>query len=253
MNEQNQQLTKRERRELKKQQRDQQRASAIRKKYIKLFTGWGIGLAAALTLIVWGVTSARKAEQNKPGEFFASQGQTHIASGAAHPAYSSNPPTSGWHYASPARAGFYEEPIADETLIHNLEHGHVVISYDCTKDVRLSGFNFIAPAYADHPEEDSHEIEAAETMEANISPETGETLPDDFTSAECDDLKDKLRKIVEDDFNGWKVTAVPRVGNDSLIALTAWTRLQNLAVYDESAIKAFINAWRDKGPEKTPQ
>jgi hypothetical protein len=47
--------------------------------------------------------------------------------------YNSDPPTSGWHYDEPARAGFCETPLPDEQLVHNLEHGHVVISYDCGK------------------------------------------------------------------------------------------------------------------------
>jgi hypothetical protein len=57
------------------------------------------------------------------------QGNTHISVGEAHAAYNSNPPTSGPHYEQPARPGFREEPIADEHLIHSLEHGLVWISY----------------------------------------------------------------------------------------------------------------------------
>jgi hypothetical protein len=61
----------------------------------------------------------------------ADQGAAHIKPGESHPPYNSNPPTSGWHYDNPAAAGVYDEPIADETLIHNLEHGHIIISYNC--------------------------------------------------------------------------------------------------------------------------
>ncbi len=61
------------------------------------------------------------------------QSRNHIAVGAQHPAYNSDPPTSGWHYDTPADAGFYENPLPDEQLIHNLEHGHIVISYDCSR------------------------------------------------------------------------------------------------------------------------
>lgn len=57
------------------------------------------------------------------------QGQDHVADGTTHPPYNSNPPSSGWHYASPARGGFYEEPLPDERIIHNLEHGDVWIAY----------------------------------------------------------------------------------------------------------------------------
>lgn len=57
------------------------------------------------------------------------QGQSHIAEGAEHAPYNSNPPSSGPHHSSPAEWGVYEEPIADETLVHNLEHGGIVIAY----------------------------------------------------------------------------------------------------------------------------
>ncbi|OJI09033.1 MAG: hypothetical protein COV08_02405 [Candidatus Vogelbacteria bacterium CG10_big_fil_rev_8_21_14_0_10_49_38] len=57
------------------------------------------------------------------------QGRDHIADGTSHPEYNSNPPSSGWHYASTARGGFYNEPLADERVIHNMEHGDVWIAY----------------------------------------------------------------------------------------------------------------------------
>lgn len=59
----------------------------------------------------------------------ADQGRNHIAVGAAHPDYNSNPPTSGWHYAEWETQGVYKEQQPDEGLIHNLEHGYIWISY----------------------------------------------------------------------------------------------------------------------------
>lgn len=44
--------------------------------------------------------------------------------------YNSNPPTSGPHYPYPAGWGIYKNPPADEFLVHNLEHGGVIISYN---------------------------------------------------------------------------------------------------------------------------
>ena len=43
--------------------------------------------------------------------------------------YSTTPPTSGNHWANPSNAGFFSEPVAPETLVHNLEHGQIVIWY----------------------------------------------------------------------------------------------------------------------------
>ncbi len=67
------------------------------------------------------------------GESIADQGRTHIALNASHDTYNSNPPTSGPHYAQPAQGGVHAEPVADETLVHNLEHGYVWISYSPDK------------------------------------------------------------------------------------------------------------------------
>ncbi len=50
--------------------------------------------------------------------------------------YSTNPPTSGPHWASPAQWGVYSDTQrlpADERLVHNLEHGGVIIYYDPTQ------------------------------------------------------------------------------------------------------------------------
>jgi Protein of unknown function (DUF3105) len=46
-----------------------------------------------------------------------------------HPTYTSNPPTAGWHYVTPANPGVYTQPLPDEQTVHNLEHGFIVIHY----------------------------------------------------------------------------------------------------------------------------
>lgn len=60
---------------------------------------------------------------------YADQGRMHIQVGAEHPVYNSNPPSSGWHYASPVDPGFYDKAVPDEYIVHNLEHGDVWIAY----------------------------------------------------------------------------------------------------------------------------
>jgi len=60
---------------------------------------------------------------------FSIQGRQHIAVGEEAKQYNSNPPSSGDHYGQTARGGFYDEPLADETVIHNLEHGDIWIAY----------------------------------------------------------------------------------------------------------------------------
>ncbi len=140
----------------------------------------------------------------QPGEAVPIQGNAHVKEGDAHPDYNSDPPTSGWHLGRAIPAGFYEEPQLDETLVHNLEHGHVVIAYDCGK------------------------------------------------LADCEAIKAKLKDLVNR-YDGWKVTVVPRQNRDTAIGLTAWGRIDKLDAYDEARITAFIDAYRDQGPEKTPQ
>jgi Protein of unknown function (DUF3105) len=43
--------------------------------------------------------------------------------------YSTNPPTSGPHNPSPLPWGIYDTPQDDESIVHNLEHGGVIVSY----------------------------------------------------------------------------------------------------------------------------
>ena len=44
--------------------------------------------------------------------------------------YNTNPPTSGDHWSTPARCAFYEDGLPDEQIVHNLEHGNIVVSYN---------------------------------------------------------------------------------------------------------------------------
>lgn len=51
---------------------------------------------------------------------------------------------------------------------------------------------------------------------------------------------------------GSKVVMVPRAANDAPIAIVAWERLLKLRAVDESQIKAFVDAYRGRGPENVP-
>lgn len=93
---------------------------------------WVIIIFIILVLAAWGLT---KAAQNTAPDgsdfsiFYPAQNREHVSVGAQHPAYISNPPSSGWHYGLTAKKQFYDEPVPDEYLIHNLEHGDVWIAY----------------------------------------------------------------------------------------------------------------------------
>ena len=44
--------------------------------------------------------------------------------------YSTVPPTSGQHWGAWSDCGFYNHPLPDELLVHNLEHGNIIVSYN---------------------------------------------------------------------------------------------------------------------------
>jgi uncharacterized protein DUF3105 len=53
--------------------------------------------------------------------------RTHTTSLDTRIKYSTNPPTSGKHFEIPAQDGIYGEAPQDEQLVHNMEHGRVII------------------------------------------------------------------------------------------------------------------------------
>ncbi|MFQ5691476.1 MAG: DUF3105 domain-containing protein [Nitrospinota bacterium] len=67
-----------------------------------------------------------------PGESVASQGNNHLAFGAAERfPYNTDPPTSGPHYTGVARWGVHKRPIPKGLQVHNLEDGGVLVQYRC--------------------------------------------------------------------------------------------------------------------------
>ncbi len=52
--------------------------------------------------------------------------------------YNTIPPTSGRHWDAWSDCGFYNYPLPDELLVHNLEHGNIVISYNLADDVEVA-------------------------------------------------------------------------------------------------------------------
>ena len=62
--------------------------------------------------------------------------------------YNSFPPSSGPHYQQPAPWGIYEDPIKQTILVHNLEHGGIVVQYG---DVSEDTLKDIQAFYQDDP------------------------------------------------------------------------------------------------------
>lgn len=73
----------------------------------------------------------------------------HINNPDANVDYNSFPPSSGPHYAQPAPWNFYSDPVKQTILVHNLEHGGVVIQYG--KGVSKSDIDKLDSFYQDDP------------------------------------------------------------------------------------------------------
>lgn len=70
-----------------------------------------------------------------PGLAVASQGTAHVnAPLDLHPAYNSNPATSGWHTRYTADAGVHKIPLPPEVQVSNLINGAVLVQYACPQD-----------------------------------------------------------------------------------------------------------------------
>lgn len=110
--------------EIKKERLD----SAIRRKRVRTGIIFAVSAIIVGGIAFWGFYYMDRAAEDLPGQSFPNQGQEHVTT-TNHPAYNSNPPTSGWHYPKPAEWGAYKQEIPDEILIHNLEHGGIWISY----------------------------------------------------------------------------------------------------------------------------
>lgn len=113
----------------------------------------GLGLVALVAVGILGLRAAgifdppaAEFDINEPrfaipadgiGEQVADEGNTHVPSGQ-QVTYSTSPPASGHHWGQPAGPtswGIKDGELPEEAVVHNLEHGGVVIWYrDLTED-----------------------------------------------------------------------------------------------------------------------
>ncbi len=113
----------------------------------KRILSWGTFIII-IGLIIWGLIAANnKKALPLVGESFPIVSREHIAIGASHTPYNSNPPTSGPHYEQPAEWGVYQTELPDEQLIHNLEHGGIWISYTTIDDATKGALEQIAKSH----------------------------------------------------------------------------------------------------------
>ena len=185
----------------KKEQRQQTRA---RRRLLSRLA-WGAVALVFLSVLGYGAWNLLRP---KPGQSVPQQARTHIQVGDAHEPYNTDPPTSGPH-AGTVRADFYETAPPDENLVHNLEHGYVVIWYNCT------------------------ELDDAgcQSLKTQIRGVMNRAKP----------------VVVASDIK--KLIAAPRPQMDARIALTSWGRIDKLDEFNETEIMEFINDFRERAPE----
>ncbi len=140
--------TKQELRRLARQERKIQEAHQLqraRQQRVGLFAVAGLLVLGGAAWLVRGAvrsesgatTAGLGRSSQVPIVDYAEQSRDHIVIGQPHPPYSSNPPTSGWHYPQPADWGYYAEELPDELVVHNLEHGGIWLSYRRADDTEL--------------------------------------------------------------------------------------------------------------------
>lgn len=226
------------------------------------FQKYTFPLMVALVLAGSGWFLFKALNKPLPGEAVPALSRDHVTdiSGVA---YNSNPPTSGPHFSAWAKTGAYDEVLSDGYLLHSLEHGYVVLSYDCERpisnlDTLRQQFS-ISKAYAHEGEEPVATVSATESARPLLVAERNEpftpenapravTLPDVFKTDACKNLAGQLAQYLK---IAKKVIVVPRPGMDMPIALTAWGRIEKLNGVDDGRVREFIGAWENKGPEAT--
>jgi hypothetical protein len=102
-----------------------------------------IGIAAVVVVaIIFAVIStsqpAAAVSTGLMGDEVPILSRDHVDNSAPPPAYNSNPPAGGAHYADPLPAKFYTDSDVAKLpkwpegyLVHSLEHGYVIFWYNC--------------------------------------------------------------------------------------------------------------------------
>lgn len=112
-----------------------------------------------LSVIVYGVQKGRiesasalaaaKQAGCGPIQEFKSEGQRHLQPSESFSGYKTSPPTSGPHAQQPAVWGSYNEETPQSTLVHNLEHGGVIVHYKGQSDGKIDEINSLVDSYSD--------------------------------------------------------------------------------------------------------
>lgn len=192
---------------------------------------WVIGILVLIGGGVW-LLSGRG---DLPGNGVADQGKEHWDRAKLDEfKYNSNPPTSGPHDPDWIRPGRYDVAQDKYKLIHSLEHGYVVVHYNCAKPLVTSDQYSVVSVRAHEDEGDLDGDSATPSAVVAFNCETGKILAE-FAK------KIELKRII--------VQPNPEI--DKPIVITAWNKKLVLDKWDEEAAASFARAYHNKGPEQT--
>jgi len=132
--------TREERRQLRKVERQEAQRKQAQRNQVRRRALLGGGLAVivvAAALLAFFVIRGRAVNSAPlPGQHFddpvtASGGlYQHIADGQPIQ-YDHHPPNHGNHYGTPMPWGVYDSPVQEGRFVHNMEHGGIVVLYNC--------------------------------------------------------------------------------------------------------------------------
>jgi hypothetical protein len=86
-------------------------------------------LIIVLATVLGGGDASALVDAGCTQQTYTSEGRQHVAELEEGFEYKSFPPTSGPHNVQPAIWNIYDEPIEQFILVHNLEHGGIVVQY----------------------------------------------------------------------------------------------------------------------------
>ncbi|KKU03075.1 MAG: hypothetical protein UX99_C0002G0095 [Candidatus Amesbacteria bacterium GW2011_GWB1_47_26] len=185
---------------------------------------WIIGILILVGGGVWLVSG----RGGLPGEAVADQGREHRDHGKLDEfKYNSNPPASGPHDADWIRPGVYGEAQDKYKLIHSLEHGYVVVHYNCAKALSAQPSTLSVSAHEDN----------------EVATDSGTIKTDCALGQQLADFAKKMELK--------KLIVQPNPTIDKPIIMVAWDRILKMDTFDEKLAEKFVKAFRNKGPEAT--
>ena len=187
-----------------------------------------VGILILIGGVIWLVSGSGKL----PGEVVADQGREHWEHAKLDEfKYNSNPAVSGPHDPDWIRPGIYGEAQDKYKLIHSLEHGYVIVHYNCAQALNAQPSTLSVSAHEDEGDLDGDSTPSA-TFKADCS--LAQVLADWAKKME-------LKKLI----------VQPNPTTDKPVILVAWSRILKMDSWDEKLAEKFVKAYRNKGPEAT--